>query len=363
MTPSQATPKPKEVTALEKRQEFVGMIPTIDYVEAKEIFKKIVAPGASDSHAALVFHYAKQLGLDPLQKQVMLLKGRALNAETQKWEDSYSVIVGVHGIIGTCARQPDFHGIMGAAVYANEDCTIDADQKVHHVQTPSKRTGLPIGAWATVQRVRHGQIVRTTVYVPFDECKQVNESKGGSLRGPWMKMPGTMNLKVAKCQAARQAYADQLGQVYGAEEMGGYTTDDGQVVLEADQEWKAPKGKTAVKPVAAAEVVAPGSPAPEPSTGFVPPATDEPVPITGPEAEPYEESEAETPMHCEKCTWPILCVVKKKDGQWVKVLICKMAKSTLETFKDEMDPEKRKNLIEGHYLSQEILDPALEGAR
>jgi hypothetical protein len=38
-------------------------------------------------------------------------------------------------------------------------------------------------------------------------------------KGPWLKMPKTMIQKVAECGALRMAFPDELGGVYGQEEM------------------------------------------------------------------------------------------------------------------------------------------------
>lgn len=204
------------------------------------LFTSIIAPGASPELTALVWHYARALDLDPLRKMVMLISMDRKN-DRGGYDKEYGVIVGVHGVIALLGRQPDYAGLLSGVVFPGEKCSIAADGTVQHeydvAERATKQAGavtLPIGAYATVRRVMHGQVVQFTTYTPFGEVAQTtwkkNPQTGRSekvLRYIWAARPSWMNEKCAIMFSARKAYDHILGRVYGAEEFGAVSTEQG----------------------------------------------------------------------------------------------------------------------------------------
>lgn len=218
--------------------------------KARDLFKQIIAPGAPDEHVALVFHYAKALELDPLRRQVMLLemprKNKDESARQGKdvWEKTYTIIVGVHGLIGKIQRHPEYAGFASSAVFAGEAIKIHADGTVDHaynpIQRPTGDAAVPIGAWATVTRMLAGKPVKRTAWVAFAECVLTTWDKSGGAgkwkkvpRELWAKMPAWMNEKCAIAAAVRLAFDDVVGGAHVPEEFGGRTLADGSVEADA----------------------------------------------------------------------------------------------------------------------------------
>lgn len=215
--------------------------------EARKMFCEVIAPGAPPEHVALVFHYAKALQLDPLRRQVMLLEMPRKNKELSRpgndvWEKSYTIVVGVHGLLGKIQRHKEYAGIASAAVFAGEPIRIAADQTVTHeydpINRPKGEAGSPLGAWATVTRVLNGKAIPHTAWVPFSECvlttwdKKDPKNWKKAPRELWAKMPAWMNEKCAIAAAIRKAFDDEVGGVHVPEEFGGRTLSDGSVEVD-----------------------------------------------------------------------------------------------------------------------------------
>jgi hypothetical protein len=218
------------------------------------LWTQAVAPGAKPELAALVWHYARVLQLDPLRREVMLITMDRKN-DVGQWEKEHAVIINVHGLLKIVGRQSDYAGLASAVVYPGERCSIDADGVVHHEYDVAEREKLrqgqgpggvaavlPIGAWATVRRAMHGRVVNYTTWLPFAQVAQwkwadvwENGKRTGKkqrqLRAIWGKLPDWMNEKCAIAFSARKAYDHVIGRVYVPEEFG---LESGK---EASPEW------------------------------------------------------------------------------------------------------------------------------
>ena len=72
-----------------------------------------------------------------------------------------------------------------------------------------------VGGWARVYIT--GLAVPTYISVPFNEY--AGRKSDGSLNGMWATKPATMIRKVALLQALREAFPEDMGGLYGAEEI------------------------------------------------------------------------------------------------------------------------------------------------
>lgn len=215
-----------------------------------QLFCSIVAPGVPADVVALCYHYAADLGLDPLRREVMPVAARA-RGDRGEWITSWNIIVGVWAVTKLMGRQPDYAGMRSGVVYPGERCVIKADGSVEHEYDIVKRSELfkvragdaiadpklclPVGAWATVTRALHGKERQFTSWMPFHQCAQtvlVDRPGGGKvkeLRSIWAQRPDWMNEKCAIMPSVRKAFAHKLGRIYAPEEFGAVSTEGGAI--------------------------------------------------------------------------------------------------------------------------------------
>lgn len=174
------------------------------------LYRETIAPaGTPEAQVKLVFMYAQKLGLDPLRKQIMLIKTGS--GERQQ----YMIIVGIHGMTALIERHKEYRGVYSAAVYPGETCVIDSIGNVTHTYNPPERLGeiKPLGAWASCGRWLGDHTHKSTIYLNFaDYVNQYSQS--------WKQQPGWMIDKTARAFAMRAAFADILSGVYAPEEFG-----------------------------------------------------------------------------------------------------------------------------------------------
>lgn len=145
------------------------------------LIKATVAKGASDSELKLFLYRCQNMGLDPLKPgQVHFIKYGS---------NPGSIVVGIEGFRSLAARTGKLVGVKRGVLR-------DAEGKC-------------IGAWC--------EIYRSDWQYPAREEVSLAEYTTG--KNMWAKMPETMVKKVAECAALRMAFPDDLGGVYGEEEM------------------------------------------------------------------------------------------------------------------------------------------------
>lgn len=194
--------------------------------ERVELVKTTVCPqGITDGEFALFLEQCKRSGLDPLLKEAFCVPRRmnAGNRERPNWVTKHEFQPSETGMLARAERFPDFRGVQASAVYAGDDCAVDAGQgSVHHRFSPANRKGPIIGAWARVERRDKLPVV---VWLDFEGYAQTSPL--------WAKIPTTMIEKCARVAALRKAYPEAFGGLYireemPAEEFGGGTVVDVQ---------------------------------------------------------------------------------------------------------------------------------------
>lgn len=178
-----------------------------------KVIKEIIAPtGTPDTQIKIAIAYAMQLGLDPLRRQVMVIKTSG----------GYQVVVSIHAVGSLVSQHAEYRGCQSASVYPGEEISIDADGKVSHSYSPLKRAGKPHGAWATAIRQLGSTLVNFTIYLRYDDyAKETSDS--------WRKQPAWMIEKTARMFAMRAAFPDQIANVYAPEEFGERSVESGEV--------------------------------------------------------------------------------------------------------------------------------------
>lgn len=183
--------------------------------EDLKLFRALIAsPDVPEAQVKMAFQYAKNLGLDPLRKQVMIIE------TTSKGQKNYQIVLSIHAMGALAAREADYAGINSAAVYEGERITIDARGMVEHTYDPTKRTGAILGAWATVYRMLHGHRVLHTIYLKIKDYRRQTFT--------WDQQTAWMMEKTARAFALRAAYPEVLANVYAPEEFGNRSPESAQ---------------------------------------------------------------------------------------------------------------------------------------
>ena len=141
--------------------------------------------------------------LNPFNREAYLVKYGSNSPAT--------MIVGKDVFLKRARRQKDFAGFEAGIV------VLDANGD--YIDRPGtfydrENEGL-VGGWAKVHV--EGYAIPIYESVSFDEY--AGRKADGSLSGQWAKMPATMIRKVALCQALREAFPEEMGALYGQEEM------------------------------------------------------------------------------------------------------------------------------------------------
>lgn len=162
---------------------------------AEEV-RNYLCPNATDSELALLMALCQQQHLNPLTKDVYLVKYGNSPA---------SIITSKEVFTKRAQANPKFDGMEAGLTFITPDGQIVQRQGSMTVQGWNL-----IGGWCKV----YVKDYRVPIY---DEVSMAEYSTG---KGNWSKMPGTMIRKVALCHALREAFPDDFQGLYGAEEMG-----------------------------------------------------------------------------------------------------------------------------------------------
>lgn len=124
-----------------------------------------------------------------------------------------TIVVGKDAIIKRAYRNAAFKGQQAGVVVMNND-TNSIENRIGSMVLPNETL---VGGWAKV--FVDGYPNPVEISVGFDEY--AGRKKDGGLNGQWSTKPGTMIRKVALVQALREAFPEDLGNMYSAEETGG----------------------------------------------------------------------------------------------------------------------------------------------
>lgn len=165
-----------------------------------ETIKRQIAPNINDTDFHYCMSVAKELGLNPLLKQIQFVP-RRVNINNQ-WIEKYEPLVGRDGYLTIAHKYDDLEELSSKTEIKEYPVLKD------NVFTMSKE----LVATAVVKR-KEG--VKITSEVSFSEYAQY--TKDGNLTTFWKNKPHTMLKKVAESQALRKAY--NVTGVYSQEEV------------------------------------------------------------------------------------------------------------------------------------------------
>lgn len=176
----------------------------------KGLIRDTVAKGATNEEFNLFLYRCKHMDLDPLKPgQIHFVKYN---------NSPGTIIVGIEGFRVRAAKTGKHSGTKRGVV--RDD------------------SGRCIGAWCEVYRSDWTQPAR-------EEVSLVEYNTG---KAQWSKMPETMLKKVAECAALRMAFPDQLGGIYGREEMDQADESDQRDVGSGPSQQKPPQPEQETNP-------------------------------------------------------------------------------------------------------------------
>lgn len=208
--------------------------------------------GATKAEQQYCFSVAKELGLNPITKEIHFVPRRAKVGD--KWVNKIEPMVGRDGFLAIAHKSGQLAGIETTASIRDVP-QLENGQWVIRPQLVAECT-----VW------RKDSAKPFTAQVTYGEY--VQRSADGQPTRFWSEKPETMLKKVAESQALRKAF--NIHGVYSPEELGdGYETVSGEIVRETDAA-SAPVNRAHLAVVAAPASPAPGNEAesvwPEPTT-------------------------------------------------------------------------------------------------
>lgn len=122
-----------------------------------------------------------------------------------------TLVVGKETFMKRARRNPDYQGSEAGIIIRDRE-TGEVKELPGTVFVKGQEL---VGGWARVYIT--GLAVPTYISVPFNEY--AGRKADGSLNGMWATKPATMIRKVALLQALREAFPEDMGGLYGAEEI------------------------------------------------------------------------------------------------------------------------------------------------
>ena len=144
----------------------------------------------------------KVRGLNPFLREAYLIK----------YSDSQpaSIVVGKDAILKRAVLNAKYNGMKSGIYVINED-----GEEIKRTGTFKLSNETLVGGWAEVFRKDWDNSIESSV-----SLEEAIQRKGnGEPNSNWTKQPATMIEKVAKVRALREAFVEDLGGMYEAEEM------------------------------------------------------------------------------------------------------------------------------------------------
>ena len=166
-----------------------------------EIVKKYINQNANEQEIYFFLELCKSQQLNPFMKECFLIKYGE--------RDPATMVVAYQVFIKRAEKNPTYNGFKAGII------VLDGDKKITYREGAFYVEGEQIlGGWCEVYRKDRSTPYR--VEVAFNEY--VGRKSDGTVTKTWRERPGTMIRKVPIAQAHRDAYPDDLGRLYVAEE-------------------------------------------------------------------------------------------------------------------------------------------------
>ena len=121
-----------------------------------------------------------------------------------------SIVVGKDAIMKRAVLNPKYNGMKSGIMVVNENGEIIERKGTFKLDTEKL-----VGGWAEVFR----KDWENSIYCSVSLSEAIQKKGNGEPNSNWTKQPATMIEKVAKVRALREAFVEDLGGMYEAEEM------------------------------------------------------------------------------------------------------------------------------------------------
>ena len=203
--PKKVTTKPETkkeeknelIVSYEVNNEEITLTPQIvqDYLVGKDA--KITIP-----EFKLFAELCKARKLNPFLKEAYCIKySNNLPA---------TIVVGKDAVLKRAVLNPNYNGIKSGIIVSDENGNIT--ERKGTFKLPNEKL---VGGWAEVFR----KDWENSVYCSVSLEESMQRKSNGQPNSNWEKQPATMIEKVAKVRALREAFVEDLGGMYEAEEM------------------------------------------------------------------------------------------------------------------------------------------------
>jgi len=171
-----------------------------------EIVKRYLVSGGgnvTDQEVFMFLQMCRTQHLNPFLREAYCIKYGDRSPAT--------LVVGKETFMKRARRNPDYQGSEAGIIVRD----IESGEVKEVPGTVFVKGQELVGGWARVYI--SGLAVPSYISVPFNEY--AGRKSDGSLNGMWASKPATMIRKVALLQALREAFPEDMGGLYGAEEI------------------------------------------------------------------------------------------------------------------------------------------------
>lgn len=165
-----------------------------------EIVKRFICPAATDQEAYTFLQLCKSQSLNPFLREAYLIKYGT---------EAASIVVGKETFTKRADRLPQYNGFKAGLIL------LSGGNVIYREGSFFTSAETLLGGWA--------EVYRTDRSVPYRNEVKLEEyqgrTKGGEITRMWREKPATMIRKVPLMQSLREAFPDEFGGMYGAEEI------------------------------------------------------------------------------------------------------------------------------------------------
>jgi phage recombination protein Bet len=166
-----------------------------------EIVKKYINQNANEQEIYFFLELCKSQQLNPFMKEAFLIK--------YGQNDPASMVVAYQVFIKRAEKNPAYNGFKAGIIVLDANKQITYREGAFYLESEQI-----LGGWCEVYRKDRSTPSR--IEVAFNEY--VGRKSGGEINKQWAGKPATMIRKVPIAQAHRDAFPDELGRLYVAEE-------------------------------------------------------------------------------------------------------------------------------------------------
>lgn len=136
-----------------------------------------------------------------------------------------SIVTSIDLLKKRAFRNEHFKGYKAGIIALAENGTVT--ERIGTFKLPTEKI---VGGWAKVETDNNGEFEMS---VSMDEY--IQKKKDGTVNSMWSSKPGTMVRKVALAHTLREAFPEELAQLYVSEEMPVSESDLSREVIEVDE--------------------------------------------------------------------------------------------------------------------------------